>query len=123
MQWMQWMQWLVPILSALLGGAGIWTLLAARATARATQAAAEAAAKPAVQQATTADWTSLMTFWQSELNQMRDAHSRLQVKVEILAHQREEDLAYIEDLEAHIWAELPPPPPLRRRHRKTSEDP
>lgn len=117
------MQWLVPILSALLGASGVWTLLAARATSRATQAAAEAAARPAVQQAATADWGALMTFWQGELNVMRESHSQLQIKVEILAHQREEDLQYIEDLEAHIWAELPPPPPLRRRHRKTEQDP
>lgn len=123
MPWMEWMQWIIPALCALLGGTGVWTLLGARTTARATRAAAEAAAKPAAQQAVTADWAALMTFWQGELNAMRLAHSSLQVKVEILALQREEDLQYIEDLEQHIWQELPPPPPLRRRHRRTPEDP
>lgn len=122
MPWMDWMQWLVPALSALLGGSGVWALLGARATGRATREAAEAAARPAGQQAVTADWTSLMTFWQAELNVMRESHSQLQVKVEILAHQRDEDLQFIEDLEQHIWNELPPPPPLRRRTRQSEQE-
>lgn len=122
MEWMQWMQWLVPILSAALGASGVWSLLAARATSRATRAAAEASARPAAQQALTADWTALMTFWQGELNSMRESHSQLQVKVEILALQRDEDRQYIEDLEHHIWEELPPPPPLRRRYRQPDEE-
>jgi uncharacterized protein YgbK (DUF1537 family) len=123
MEFQSWMEWLIPVLSAVLGASGVWTLLAARATSRATRAAAEAAARPAAQQAVTADWAALMTFWQNELNVMRESHSQLQVKVEILAHQRAEDMAYIEQLELHIWEELPPPPPLRRRHRKPEEDP
>ena len=52
---MEWMQWLVPILSALLSGSGVWALFAARATARATQAAAQAQAAPAAHQAVTAE--------------------------------------------------------------------
>ena len=123
MQWQAWMEWLVPVLCAALGGSGVWALLTARTTARATQAAAALAAAPAAQTAQTADWTSLMTFWQGELNTMRESHTQLQVKVEILAHQREEDLQHIEDLETHIWNELPPPPPLRRRTRKPEENP
>lgn len=123
MPWADWMQWLVPLLSVMLGGSGVWALLSARTTARATQTAAALAAAPAAQTAQTADWTSLMTFWQGELNTMRESHTQLQVKVEILALQREEDLQHIEDLETHIWNELPPPPPLRRRGRKSEEDP
>jgi hypothetical protein len=134
---------IVPLLCVALGGSGIWALLSARAAGKATERAAYAAAQateraaeaaanateraaalvagPVAQQATTADWAALMTFWQGELNAMREAHSALQVKVEILAHQREEDLQHIEDLEQHIWQELPPPPPLRRRLRKFPE--
>jgi len=123
MEFQTWMQWLIPALCALLGGSGIWALLSARTTARATQTAATTAAQPAIQTAATADWSALLTFWQAELNVVRESHTRLQVKVEILAIQREEDLQYIEDLEQHIWQELPPPPPLRRRHRKPEEDP
>lgn len=112
------MEWIIPILSVLLSGGGIWALFAARATARATTAAAKAAAEPAAMQATTADWNALMTFWQAELKSLRDSANRLDVRVLFLEHQREEDLDHIELLEAHIWAELPPPPPLRRSTRK-----
>ncbi|MGZ4659702.1 MAG: hypothetical protein ACXVYB_00315 [Arthrobacter sp.] len=116
------MQWIIPVLSAILGAGGVWTLIGTRAAAKAAKETAEATARPAAQQAVTADWAALMTFWQNELNVMRESHSQLQIKVEILAHQREDDLKYIEDLELHIWEELPPPPPLRRRHRKSEEE-
>lgn len=120
------MEWLVPLLCALLGGGGLWALLAARATgkateaaavsaAEATKAAAEAAAAPALAAASSADWSSLMAYWQQEMKSMRADANRLEVRVLFLERQREEDLQHISDLEAHIWAELPPPPPPRRR--------
>jgi hypothetical protein len=96
-------------------------LLAARATARATTAAALAAAAPAAQQASTADWNALMGFWQAELTSLRDSSNRLEVRVLYLEHQREDDLAHIDALEAHIWAELPPPPPPRRTTARKDE--
>jgi hypothetical protein len=121
---MEWMQWLVPILSALLSGSGVWALFAARATARATQAAAQAQAAPAAHQAVTAEWNSLMTFWQSEMTSVRNNASKLEVRILFLEQQREDDLAYIEDLEQHIWKSLPPPPPVRkRRGKKDTEAP
>lgn len=116
MDWAEWMRWLIPLLSALLSGGGIWALLSARATAKATRQAAEAAAVPAVQMATTADWTSLMTFWQSEMSAMRTEAAKLEARVLFLEHQRESDLQYIADLEEHIWKSLPPPPPTRRKY-------
>ena len=112
------MQWLVPILSACLSGSGVWALFSARATAKATREAAAAAAAPAAQQAVTADWNSLMTFWQSEMTAVRDNASRLEVRLLFLEEQREDDIRYIEDLEQHIWKALPPPPPARRGGRK-----
>jgi len=114
------MEWIIPILSIVLSGGGVWALFAARATAKATEAAAKAAAAPATQQATTADWNALMGFWQGELASLRDSATRLEVRVLYLEHQREDDLAHIDALEAHIWAELPPPPPPRRQSRKDS---
>jgi hypothetical protein len=115
---MEWMQWLIPLLSALLSGSGIWALFSARTTAKATQAAALAAAAPAAQQATTADWNSLMSFWQSEMAALRANAAQMEVRLLFLEEQREEDIRYIEDLEQHIWKSLPPPPPVRKRRFK-----
>jgi hypothetical protein len=120
MAWMQWMQWLIPILSAILSAGGVWTLLSARATARATEKAALAAAQPATQAAVTADWTSLMAYWQAEMTALRVAATKLDVRVEYLERLREADLSYIDDLEQHIWSGLPPPPPPRRRVTTTT---
>lgn len=139
------MEWIIPILSIVLGGGGIWALLSAKATSRAveraayaaaqateraayaaaqaTERAAEAAATPATHAASTADWTALMTFWQGELTAVRDNASRLEVRLLFLEQQREDDLAHIENLEHHIWQQLPPPPPLRRRTKKPDEAP
>lgn len=117
MEFAQWMQWLIPILCALLTGTGFWALLSARATARATQAAAEAAAIPAQKQADTADWTALMSYWQSEMTSLRDTASKLDVRILFLEAQREEDQQHIDNLEQHIWRALPPPPPPRKFRR------
>lgn len=128
---------LIPILCALLGGSGLWAMLSARTSGKATERAAFAAAQateraaqaaasateraaalvavPGHQQAVTADWTSLMAYWQAEMQALRDATNRLDVKVMDLERQRDWDLQYIEDLEIHIWKGLPPPPPIRRR--------
>ena len=136
MPFAEWMQWLIPILSAVLSGGGIWALLAARAAGRATERAAVAAglateraaaaaalateraaalaAAPVSQQANTADWSSLMSYWQAEMAALRDASTRMEVRLSLFERQREEDLQHIEDLEQHIWAEKPPPPPPRR---------
>lgn len=130
---------IIPVLCAILGGGGIWALLGARTAARATERvaasaarateraaeaaanaterAAEAAAQPATQVAVTADWTSLMAYWQAEMAALRVASNSLEVRVLFLEHQREDDLAHIDDLEQHIWQQLPPPPPARRLRR------
>lgn len=121
MPWADWMQWLVPFLSMVLGGTGLWTLLAARATARATRDAADATAAAANQAATTADWSGLMTYWQAEMTAIRTTGAQLEVRVLFLEKQREEDLAFIDALEEHIWRSLPPPPPARRRRAGAEE--
>lgn len=134
MEFVPWMEWLVPLLSAVLAGGGIWTLLAARAAGRATEHAAllaaqatrdaaEAAAAPATAAAASADWASLMSYWQQEMTALRSDANRLEVRVMFLERQREEDLALISELEAHIWAELPPPPPARRRQPPHTQAP
>jgi hypothetical protein len=137
MEFLPWMQWLIPALSAVLSGSGIWALLAARSAGRATERAAVAAglateraaeaaahateraaalaAAPIGQQAVTADWTSLMAYWQSEMAAIRDNTARLEVRIALFERQREEDMQHIEDLEAHIWSQKPPPPPPRRQ--------
>lgn len=100
-------------------------MLSARATARATERAALAAAHatetaaaiaaaPNVQQAATADWTSLMAYWQAEMATMREQATRMEVRLGVFEKQREEDLQHIDDLEQHIWSQKPPPPPPRR---------
>ena len=121
MEFAQWMQWIIPVLSALLSGSGVWALLSARTTARATQAAAAAAALPAQTQAVTADWSALMTYWQAEMLSMRTSASHLEVRVVFLEREREEDLAHIDALEQHIWSSLPPPPPPRRLRKTPPE--
>lgn len=124
-EFLPWMQWLIPALSALLTGGGLWAMLSARATARATERAALAAAHatetaaaiaaaPNVQQAATADWTSLMAYWQAEMATMREQATRMEVRLGVFEKQREEDLQHIDDLEQHIWSQKPPPPPPRR---------
>lgn len=137
MEFLPWMQWLIPGLSAVLSGGGIWALLAARSAGRATERAAIAAgiateraaeaaahateraaalaAAPVGQQAVTADWTSLMTYWQNELATIRENSTRLEVRLGVVEKQREEDLQHIDDLEQHIWQQKPPPPPPRRQ--------
>ena len=142
---MDWMQWLIPALSALLGGSGVWALLGARAAGKATERAAEAAAQateraaeaaanateraaslaatPAVQSATTADWSALMSYWQAEMNTLRASTQALEIRVMFLEHRREEDLQHIEELEQHIWDQLPPPPPPRKRIQHRPEAP
>lgn len=105
---------IVPILCAAMGAGGIWALLSARTTARATERVAEVAATPQVQTAVTADWTALMAYWQAEMTALRTTSAQLEVRVMFLERQREEDLAYIDALEQHIWKALPPPPPQRR---------
>jgi hypothetical protein len=136
MEFQAWMQWLIPALSAVLSGGGMWALLAARASSRATERAAVAAglateraaeaaahateraaalaAAPVAQQATTADWSSLMAYWQSEMATVREASTRMEIRLGVFEKQREEDLQHIEDLEQHIWNGKPPPPPARR---------
>lgn len=137
MQWATWMEWLIPILSAILSGGGIWALLSARAAARSTERAAEVAAKaveraaeaaanateraaalaaePGAHKAATADWASLMSYWQGELNTLRENANRLEVRIGVFEQQREDDLTHIEDLYQHIWEHKPPPPPPRRQ--------
>ncbi|HEX9087190.1 MAG TPA: hypothetical protein VF867_06665 [Arthrobacter sp.] len=136
MEFQAWMQWLIPALSAILSTSGIWAMLAARSAGRATERsaiaagiaterAAEAAglateraaalaAAPVSQQATTADWSSLMAYWQAEMATVRDSSTRMEIRLGIFEKQREEDLQHIEDLEQHIWNGKPPPPPARR---------
>jgi hypothetical protein len=109
-------------ITVLFGAGGIWMFLAAKATAAANKEIAAAAAAASNQAAATADWNALMTYWQTEMTSLRESHTGLAVRLKLLEHQREDDLAYIEQLEQHIWAELPPPPPLRRRHRTSEED-
>ena len=115
MDFQPWMEWLVPVLCALLTGTGLWAFLSARATAKATREAAAIAAAPAVQQANTADWNALASYWTAEMKALRDTSTNLEVRVLFLERQREEDLQHIEDLEQHIWNQLPPPPPIRRK--------
>lgn len=121
MEWIELMQWLMPLLSVLFAGGGLWTLLAARATARATREAANAAATAANRQAATADWTGLMTYWQSEINALRDDNKGLEVRLILLEERRDADLQHIADLENHIWQQLPPPPPIRRLPRNNPD--
>jgi 4-alpha-glucanotransferase len=117
------MEWLIPALCAVFSGTGLWAWFAARATARATVKAAEAAAEPAIQTATTADWSSLMSYWQAELQAVRANANQLEVRLLFLEQLRSDDLDYIEDLHQHIWQELPPPPPVRRPRRTPPEAP
>ena len=116
--WAEWMQWLVPILCAVFSGTGLWALLSARATARATREAAALAAAPAAAQAQTADWSALMSYWQSEMGSLRDTANKLDVRIQFLEQERDADQKYIADLEIHIWSQLPPPPPVRRKPQK-----
>lgn len=108
---------ILPILSLLMAGGGVWTLLAARATAKATKDAALAAAEAANRQAATADWSGLMTYWQAEVKELRADNKKIEVRLLFLEQQREDDLQHIADLEHHIWQQLPPPPPMRRPSR------
>lgn len=117
MPWADWMQWVIPILSLLLTSGGVWSLLAARATARATKAAADAAAEAANKQATTADWSGLMAYWQAEIKDLRNENNGLVIRLTLLEERRDMDLQHIADLENHIWQQLPPPPPIRRLPR------
>ena len=137
MEFLPWMQWIIPALSAILSTSGIWAMLAARSAGRATERSAVAAAiateraaeaaglateraaalaaAPVSQQASTADWTSLMTYWQNELTTIRETSTRLEVRLAHIEKMREDDLQHIDDLEQHIWQQKPPPPPARRQ--------
>lgn len=122
MPWVELMMWIIPLLSAVMAGGGLWTLLAARATSKATEAAAVAAAESANRLAATADWTGLMAYWQSEIKELRKENTDLDVRLQLLEERRESDLQQIADLENHIWQQLPPPPPIRRLPRNNPPD-
>ena len=111
----------LTIISIVFAGGGIWTLLAAKATAKATKEAAQAAAQAANRQAATADWSGLMAYWQSEIKDLRDDNKGLEVRLILLEERREADLQHIADLENHIWQQLPPPPPIRRLPRNNPD--
>ena len=117
MMWAEWMQWIIPLLSLLLAGGGLWTFLAARATSRATEKAAQATAAAANAQAATADWSGLMAYWQAEIKSLREENNAMVVRLTLLEERRDSDLQHIDDLTQHIWQQLPPPPPLRRLPR------
>lgn len=114
---------IMAAVTVLFGAGGVWSFLAARATATANREAAQTAAAAANQQAATADWNGLMAYWQAELKALRDKDMQLEIQLRILERQREDDLDHIENLEQHIWKELPPPPPVRRRGRPHEEEP
>lgn len=120
---MEWLAILLPLISAVLAGGGLWTLLAARATSKATEAAANAAAESANKQAQTADWSGLMAYWQAEIKDLRKENNELAVRLTLLEERRDGDLQHIADLENHIWQQLPPPPPIRRLPRNDSTAP
>jgi hypothetical protein len=127
---------IIPLLCAILGGGGIWALLGARTAARATERVAEAtamateraaeaaarateraaalAAEAPTAVAATADWSALMSYWQTEMTAVREAATRMEARLTAIEQLRQEDLEHIEDLEQHIWARKPPPPPARR---------
>lgn len=111
----------LAVLSLVFAGGGIWTLLAAKATAKATKEAAQAAAQAANRQAATADWSGLMAYWQSEIKAVRDDNKDLEVRLILLEERRDADLQHIADLENHIWQQLPPPPPIRRLPRNNPD--
>ena len=114
---MEWLIILLPMISTVLAGGGLWALLAARATSKATIAAANAAAESANRQAQTAHWTGLMAYWQAEIKDLRTENNGLAVRLTLLEERRDADLQHIADLENHIWQQLPPPPPIRRLPR------
>ena len=111
----------LAIVSIVFAGGGVWTFLAARATARAAKEAAKAAAEAANRQAATADWSGLMAYWQSEIKALRDDNKELEVRLILLEERRDADLQHIADLENHIWQQLPPPPPIRRLPRNNTD--
>ena len=114
---MEWLIILLPMISTVLAGGGLWALLAARATSKATIAAANAAAESANRQASTADWSGLMAYWQAEIKELRNDNNAMVVRLTLLEERRDADLQHIADLENHIWQQLPPPPPIRRLPR------
>lgn len=114
---MEWLIILLPMISTVLAGGGLWALLAARATSKATIAAANAAAESANRQAQTADWSGLMAYWQAEIKELRNDNNAMVVRLTLLEERRDADLQHIADLENHIWQQLPPPPPIRRLPR------
>lgn len=120
---MEFLLWLMPLISTVLAGGGLWSLLAARSTSRATEVAAKAAAESANKQASTADWTGLMAYWQAEIKDLRNENNGLSVRLTLLEERRDLDLQHIADLENHIWQQLPPPPPMRRLPRNEPPSP
>lgn len=111
---MEWIPLALNLLGILMASGGVWAWLAARSSAKAAKDSAAIAAQPQLQQATTADWTQLMAYWQSEMSALRDAAAKLDARVMFLESQREDDNIHISELEQHIWQHLPPPPPARR---------
>jgi hypothetical protein len=97
-------------LSAIFAGGGLWAFLSARATAKAAN-----------RQASTADWSGLMAYWQAEIKDLRNENNSMVVRLTLLEERRDADLQHIADLENHIWQQLPPPPPIRRLPRNNPD--
>lgn len=86
---------IMGLASLLFAGGGLWSFLKARTKSKAADKKAD-----------TADWNSLMSYWQTE-------HAKHELRISALEIQHTYDERHINRLEAHIWAGLGPPPPPR----------
>lgn len=126
------------LLGGLLGSGGLAGVVSALKAFKKTK---EGVPTEEAEARRSADWESLNTYFQSELKSLReDRHTeiaqlrkdratevrelkekmtRLEQEQTILrdhmAARAEEDAAFIDELEQHIWLRYPPPPPVRRR--------
>lgn len=107
-------QVIATIIAALIGSGGV---VAWRKQRRQSDAGMPSDEGEARQIAPAAEW--LTDYYKAELDalkgDLKKELSEVRNRVKWLEDERELDAEHIDNLEAHIWQQLPPPPPPRRR--------
>ena len=101
------------ILNSLLAGGGLAGVIAA-VTAYKSRKRGEPGNETVAIRSAEPGWAELNDYWHNEVLAKNKEIERVRRSGEQRAAA---DAAYIDELEAHIWRQLPPPPPPRKEQK------